>query len=460
MRVLLINQYYYPDIAATAQLCQDWAEDLVRLGHEVTVLAGTGRYRVAHRGERAEPQVRLPQRETHNGVAIVRVPVLDDKSGLLGFMAKGPLGRLLVRGGGYASFFGGALRALFTIERPEIVVALSTPPMVAALGLGAQAALGAQFVYWVQDVYPELLIALGVLKPSSPVARGLAALAALLYRRADRVIALDEAMADRLVAAGADPRRVRVIDHFADTQEITPLRTAASPPADDAGGPRVGGEEQKPLGTAAPPSEINPIRQRLGLGEAFVVCYAGNHGRCHDFATLLAALRRQAADGDRSLHWLFIGDGEQRQYLRSSVPAELSGVVHFLPPQARAELRAVLTAGSVGLVTLKAELSGLIAPSKVYGLLAAGCPIVYVGPRRGRIPELLSAEPVGVAVDNDDAAGLLAALRRLQADRPRRAAMAARARQVAVARYDRARITSAHAALLQEVAAAHPARPS
>lgn len=455
MRVLLINQYYYPDIAATAQLCQDWAEDLVRLGHEVTVLAGTGRYRVAHQGEQAEPQRRLPRRETHNGVAIVRVPVLDDKSGPLSFMAKGSLSRLLVRGGGYASFLGGALLALFTVGRPHVVVALSTPPMVAALGLGAQAALGAKFVYWVQDVYPELLIALGALKPSSPVARGLCALSALLYRRADRVIALDEAMADRLIAAGADPARVRVIDHFADTREITPLGTVPTPREAAPAGPQLGRQEGTP-----PPSEENPIRRRLGLGEAFVVCYAGNHGRCHDFATLLSALRQQAADGDRTLHWLFIGDGEQRQYVRSSVPAELRGVVHFLPPQARAELRAVLTAGSVGLVTLKAELSGLIAPSKVYGLLAAGCPIVYVGPNRGRIPALLAAQPVGVAVENDDGAGLLAALRRLQADPPRRAAMAARARQLAVAQYDRARITAAHAALLQEVAAAPPARPS
>lgn len=436
MRVLLINQYYYPDIAATAQLCQDWAEELVRLGHEVTVLTGTGRYRVAHRGEQAEESVRLPRRETHNGVVIVRVPVLDDKSGPLSRLGGGPLSRLLVRGGGYASFFGGALLELFTVPQPEVVVALSTPPMVAALGLGAQAALGAKFVYWVQDVYPELLVALGALTPSSPVARGLAALSALLYRRADRVIALDEAMADRLVAAGAEPGRVRVIDHFADVQEITPLRTAP------------------------PPGEKNPIRQRLGLGEAFVVCYAGNHGRCHDFATPLAALRQQAAEGDRTLHWLFIGDGEQRQYLRSNVPAELRSVVHFLPPQARQELRAVLTAGSVGLVTLKAELSGLIAPSKVYGLLAAGCPIVYVGPKRGRIPELLAAEPVGVAVENDDPAGLLAALRRLQADPPRRAAMAERGRQLATARYDRVRITRAHAALLQEVAAAPAGRPS
>lgn len=425
MRVLLINQYYYPDIAATAQLCQDWAEDLVRLGHEVTVLAGTARYRLPHRGEQAEPGAgpELPRRALHGGVRIVRVPVL-------GGGGRSAAGRLVRRAGGYASFLGGALAALLTVERPDVVVALSTPPMVAALGLAAQRRHGAGFVYWVQDVYPELLVALGVLRPTSPVTRALAALARALYRRADRVIALDEAMAERLVAAGAPPARVRVIDHFCDTREIRPQPAAA-----------------------------NPLRQRLGLGDQFLICYAGNHGRCHDFDTVLAALAQQAAAGDTALHWLFVGDGEQRQRLVAGVPAALRGVVHLLPPQARAELPAVLSAGSVGLVTLKAELAGLVAPSKLYGLLSAGCPIVYVGPRRGRIPELLATEAVGVALDNGDAAGLLQALHRLRADAPARAAMAARARTLAVTRYDRSRCTAAHAALLAEVVGERAARP-
>jgi glycosyltransferase involved in cell wall biosynthesis len=296
--------------------------------------------------------------------------------------------------------------------------------MVAALGLGAQAWLGARFVYWVQDVYPELLVALGVLAKGSLAERALAALSAALYRHATRVIALDEAMADRLVAAGAQRARVRVIDHFCDTQELTPQTPAE-----------------------------NALRKRLGLTDEFIVCYAGNHGHCHDFDTLIAALAQQAEAGDLTIHWLFVGDGEQRQHLVRSVPSALRRNVHLLPPQARAELPAVLSAGSVGLVTLKPELYGLLAPSKLYGLLGAGCPVVYVGPRHGRIPELLAREPVGVAIDNGDAAGLLRALKQLRTDVPLRTAMAARARELALSRYDRARITAAHAALLTEVAA-------
>jgi glycosyltransferase involved in cell wall biosynthesis len=429
MRVLLINQYYHPDIAATAQLCTDWAEDLARAGVEVTVLTGTGRYRVPHHGERAAALSPLPLDEQHHGVRIVRVPVPDaPPPGSAAPSRRERVARLGQRGLGYARFGLGALRELVRLPRPDLVVALSTPPLIATLGLVAQRLRGARLVYWVQDVYPELLVAMGLLTADARPVRALGALARRLYRAADRIIALDPAMAARLVAAGAEPSRLVVIDHFADCTEITP-----QPLAD------------------------NPLRARLGLVDAFVACYAGNHGRGHDFDTLIAALQLQAAERaadpveNRPLHWLFIGDGEQKARLLAAVPPGLRDRVHSLPPQARSELRDVLTAGDVGLVTLRAEMAGLMAPSKLYGLLAAGCPVVYVGPEAGRIPQLLAEEPVGVALRNHDAAGLLRALRELAAQPLRRTAMAQRARELAETRYDRAAITRRHLALLSEL---------
>ncbi|MFO0577172.1 MAG: glycosyltransferase family 4 protein [Polyangia bacterium] len=431
MRVLLINQYYYPDIAATAQLCTDWAEDLARAGVEVTVLTGTGRYRVPHHGEHAAALPQLPPEERHHGVRIVRVPVPDaPPPGSASPSRRERAARLGQRGLGYARFGLGALRELVRLPRPELVVALSTPPLIATLGLVAQRLRGARLVYWVQDVYPELLTAMGLLAADARPVRLLAAMARRLYRAADRIIALDPAMAARLIAAGAEPSRVVVIDHFADCRELVPQ-----------------------------PLAKNPLRARLGLGDAFVACYAGNHGRGHDFDTLIEALRLQAAeraagetDAGRPLHWLFVGDGEQKARLLAAVPPALRDRVHSLPPQARSELRDVLTAGDVGLVTLRAEMAGLMAPSKLYGLLAAGCPVVYVGPEAGRIPQLLAEEPVGVALRNGDAAGLLRALRELAAQPERRQAMAQRARELAETRYDRTHITRRHLALLSELA--------
>lgn len=429
MRVLLINQFYHPDIAATAQLCSAWAEDLARAGVEVTVLTGTGRYRVPHRGERPEELSPLPRTEAIRGVRVVRVQVPDlPPPGSASPSLYERAGRLAMRGAGYGRFALGALAELVRLPRPDVVVALSTPPLIATLGLLAQRLRGARLVYWVQDLYPELLVAMGLLSSGSRSVQALGALSRELYRRADRVIALDEAMAARVVAAGAEPERVRVIDHFADCRELSPL-----------------------------PPEQNPIRARLGLGGAFVACYAGNHGRGHDFDTLIEALRLQATSpegpGEAPLHWLFVGDGEQKARLLAAVPRSIADRVHALPPQARSCLRDVLTAGDVGLVTLRDEMAGLMSPSKLYGLLAAGSPVVYVGPPEGRIPQLVAEEPIGIALRCGDAAGLLRALRALARDPARHRAMAARARVLAESRYDRARITELHHELLREVAA-------
>lgn len=415
MKVLLINQFYAPDIAATAQLCTELAEDLAARGHAVTVVCGTARYRTAHRGRTPEPAPALPRTELRRGVRVLRVPTAA--------AGRGVLGRL----GSYASFFGGALGRVLFCERPDVVIALSTPPLLAALGALAQGLRRARFVYWVQDVYPELAIAFGVLREGSAAAAVFAGLAQALYRRADAVIALDEAMADRLIAAGAPPAAVHVIDHFCDAQTITPR-----------------------------PPEQSPLRRALDLPPgAFVVCYAGNHGRGHDFETVLSALRQQAQDpapdAAAPLHWLFVGDGEQKAPFQAAARAALPGRVHFLPPQAQDALNDVLAAGDAGLITLRAGLAGLMAPSKLYGLLAAGRPVVYVGPRRGRIPELLSAEPVGAAIENGDGAGLLAAVRALRDDPARRARCAATARRLAEDRFDRPRALDRHAALLESL---------
>lgn len=408
MRILLINQYYYPDIAATAQMCADLAEDLVRLGHDVNVVAGTSWYRAPHRGRDEIPQEPLPLLSEHRGVRIVRVPAPE-------FLPRGE--GLLQKALGYGSFLVGALGRVFEVERPDVVLALSTPPLVAALGLGVQELRRARLVYWVQDVYPELAVALSVMRERWPLERAFSALSRVLYQRADAIVALDDTMALRLVGAGAPAERIRVIDNWCDETEVWPQE-----PGD------------------------NPLRRELRLGTEVAVGYAGNLGRGHDFRSVAAALRVMRHD---PLSWLFVGDGPQRARLMEG--ARGLPRVHFRPPQARERLRDVLTAGDLGLVTMDEQLGGLLVPSKVYGLLAAGRPVVYVGPPDGRVAELVGREELGLSVRNHDVSGLVLGLRRLLQDPALRARMGARAREVFEERYTRALATARHEALLREV---------
>lgn len=425
MRILLLNQFYYPDIAATAQLCTDWAEDLAARGVSVTVLCGSGRYRQPHHGHTPEPLSSLPREEVHNGVRIVRVPVRDAPPSISASPSKREqIERLLGRVSGYGQFLSQALWTLRSLPKPDVVVALTTPPLVGALGLCAQRLFSAKLVLWVQDVYPDLLSAMGLARPESTLYRGLSLFSRALYRSADRIIALDEAMADRLLDAGASSSQLVVIDHFADARELTPQ-----------------------------PRTPNSLRAELGLSDEFVVCYAGNHGRGHDFDTIVSALQAQSrslSDGPQ-IHWLFVGDGDEKARLLARIPTNLHSVVHSLPPQARARLADVLSAGDVGLISVKAAMQGLLAPSKLYGLLASGRPIAYIGPDKGRIPALLRDEELGISVRNGDGNALLSGLRQLAQDPKRWQTMASHARELFVTRFDKPLAMAAHAHVIESL---------
>jgi glycosyltransferase involved in cell wall biosynthesis len=129
----------------------------------------------------------------------------------------------------------------------------------------------------------------------------------------------------------------------------------------------------------------------------------------------------------------------------------MRGLVHSLPPQARARLSDVLSAGDVGLISVKAAMQGLLAPSKLYGLLASGRPIAYIGPARGRIPALLRDEELGLSVRNGDGNALILGLRQLAQDATRWHAMARRARELAETRFDRPLAMAAHAQVLESL---------
>jgi glycosyltransferase involved in cell wall biosynthesis len=401
MRVLILNQYYHPDIAATAQLAADVGAELARAGHEVTALASARPY--AGRGW-------LPLVDEHAGVRIVRVPATA-----IGRRTRG--GRAV----DYASYLAGlgaALAPLCARARPDVVLALSTPPLVAALGLGLRALARTRLVYWVMDVYPDVALALGALAPGGAAARALVSLSRALYRRADALVALDEAMRDRLVAAGADAERVEVIDNWVDGDAIRPASR-----------------------------DGNLLRAELGLGDRFTVSYSGNMGLGHDLDTVVGAIELLQRE---RIHWLFIGDGPRRSELEARVRA-IGAPATFLPYRPRAELPVSLTAADASLVCLADGLAGLVVPSKVYGILAAGVPLVYVGPPAGRA-HALTVDGAGVHVANGDSRSLARALVELRDDPARRATLGRAARALFDARYQRPLALARHRAVVERAA--------
>jgi putative colanic acid biosynthesis glycosyltransferase WcaI len=399
MRILLLNQYYHPDLAPTAQLAADLGAELVRRGHQVTAVAsarpysGSGFHRLV---------------DEHAGVRIFRIPATA-----LGRQLRAT--RLL----DYASYVAGLVPLLLAV-RADVIVALSTPPLLACVALLPQLLQGARVVYWAMDVYPELALALGALRAGGVAARVLAGAARQLARRADAIVALDDAMRTRLVFAGAAPERVEVIDNWVDGDAVRP---------------RDG--------------QANALRQELRL-DGFTVSYSGNMGLGHDFETLLSAMHLLADD---EVSWLFIGDGPRRQRFQADVERAGLRRVRFLDYRRLDELPISMTAADASIVTMQANVGGLLAPSKLYAILAAGLPLVYIGPPEGRSAELIAHHGVGVGAANRDAAGLAAGIRRLQHDPGLRREMGQRARRVFDERFSRAAALERHCQLIARVGA-------
>ena len=385
--VLFLNRFYWPDVAATAQILTDLAEDLAERGWSVSVVASRTMYE-AHDHD-------LPVNEVRNGVTIHRVRTL--KVGRHTFF-----GRI----SGYASYMVSSLFRLLTMKKPEIVVAMSDPPMMLALVLFAARVRGIKVVHWVQDVYPQLAATLGALQERGPLYRTLRAVAWRMNAAADLVVALGPRMADRLIAFGAPRDRVTWVHNWADSAALQSVEAAA-----------------------------NPFIQTHQLQGRFLVTYSGNAGRAHTFSSVLTAARELAPDGD--IVFLFIGGGARFEELRSTARDSGFQNMRFLGYVPREQLRYSLSAASVSLVTENPEVSGLLVPSKTYGILASGRPVIYVGPANSDVAQILHDYDCGVVVPPDDPEALVAAIRKFRNDPSYRERLGRNARAAAETVFDR-----------------------
>jgi colanic acid biosynthesis glycosyl transferase WcaI len=394
IRVCFFNRSYWPDTGATGQLLTELAEDLAAMhGFEVTVVAGS-----SSNG--------APRREIRNGVTIVRAAGTQ-------FTPSVFAGRV----SNYLSYFASALLHALKLPKQDVVVALTDPPVIGLAALTA-ARGGAPFVFFCQDIFPEVGALVESFR-SRVVDRFLEQVNRLLVRRADRIVALGETMAARLrTGKGANADRIAVIHNWADTTAIVP------------------GAKQ------------NPFAAAHGLVSRFVVLHAGNIGLAQNLETVLeaASLVKDMPD----VLFLFIGDGSQRAALEARARERRLANVRFLPFQPRDQMRWTYASADVCLVSLKAGLSGYIVPSKLYPILAAGRAYIAAVDSTSEVTAITERFQCGVVTPAGDAAALAAAVGRLRGDCETRTRMATAGRAAAI-EFDRARQVSAHAVLLRDV---------
>jgi colanic acid biosynthesis glycosyl transferase WcaI len=339
MKVLLLNQAFYPDVVATAQYSAELAEALAAVGHEVTVFCSSRAY--------DDPQTRFPRRESWKGVQIVRLPC----SGL----GKGARWR---RAADFASFLLSCCLRLLVSPRFDLVIALTSPPLISVLGAMFVKIKGGKFVFWVMDLNPDEAVAAGWLRAGSLSEKMLAGLLRFSLRCSSRIIALDGFAKQRLVAKGISAESISVIPPWSHDDAI----------AFDARG-------------------RSRFRAQHGLEGKYVVMYSGNHSPCHPLDTLLEAARDLSTDS-----WIlfcFVGGGSECEKVRRFRDAHRLTNIRQLPYQPWNELSASLSAADLQVVVMGDAFVGIVHPCKIYNLLAAGTPILYIGPAISHISAIL-----------------------------------------------------------------------
>jgi glycosyltransferase involved in cell wall biosynthesis len=400
-RLVFVNRYFHPDQSATSRMLSDLAFRLAGRGVSVAVVTSRQLYE--------DPRAALPAHEVINGVSIYRVST-----------ATRGRSRLLGRALDYVSFHAAAGVALLKVlSRGDVVVAKTDPPLISVVVAHAAALRGAILVNWLQDLFPEVASVLtpGLIPPW--VERRLVAARNRSLRRAAMNVVLGESMRDRLLAAGVEPPRVKVVPNWADPVSVVPQSTSLT-------------------------------RQRLGLGGRFVIGYSGNLGRAHDFDTLIGAAR--LLRDDRRFAFLITGSGAKADALRESVQAEGLDSFYFQGYQPAELLSDSLAAADVHFVSLLPALEGLIVPSKIYGILAAGRPALFVGNTSGDLARMLRTTGCGIAVAVGDCAGLAAALTGLLDSPARVQSMGIVARELAVSHHTSEHAVAGWLELLETVA--------
>lgn len=376
MRLLLINQFFWPDAAPTGRFLLDVARaaeaqrmDACQI--EMTAICGASGY--AATDDTPSPPVRILRPST------------------AGF-SRDTIGRIL----SYASFLAGALLAGFRVGRPDTVVTLTTPPLTSVYGRILKLSRGCRHFIWEMDVYPDIAVDVGALQPRSMLTCLIGALADWSRRNADGIIVLGEDMKARLIARDIPEHKIYVAENWADGAEIVPLAFPKGP---------------------------------------LVVHYSGNFGLAHDADTISAAIKCYA--NDARFEFVFAGGGSRRQPLEKFCREQNIANVAFRPYCSRAGLGASLAEGHLGLVTQLPQTCGAIVPSKTYGIMAAGRPLLYIGPRDATPARLIARFQCGWQVDPGDTLALTRLLEGLAGQRHLVIQAGQRARQAFEEHHDR-----------------------
>ena len=358
--ILIINRYFYPDSSSVPQLLTQLAEDLAAARFRVSVICSRASYNRARR---------YPRYQNHKGIDIYRVNNIQGRN-------RGIFFRLLEA----LTFFIKVFFKGLSTANVDLVLMLSSPPLSAFTGKQIARLKRAKSIYLLEDLHPNLAAALGYVKPGGLMYKSAWKLNRQVFRKADKIVVLGTYMKDKVTADfTVDPGKIVVIPNWADEKGIFPME----------------GRE-------------NPLVKEWDLENVFTVQYSGNMGLGHNFETILEAIAQLKKEAD--IRFVFIGDGPRKKEITAAVKALGLTNLDMYPYQSYEKLHLSLNACDIALVSMRPEVQGMLVPSKIYGILAAGKPFILVGGENNEIADIAKTYNVGRVVKEGDRQGIVDAV--------------------------------------------------
>lgn len=367
LKLSIFTQFYPPDYAATGQLIEELAIHLGRLGIHVQVFTGQPGY--------AFQKASAPLRERSEKILIRR----SRASRLWSSQIRGKAIN------GFLFFLRCGLHLLKSSGRGDVLLVTSAPPFLPILGYLAKLFFGLPYVCLIYDLYPDVAVELKVVSAKNWLVQVWSWLNKQVWKQAHSVVVLSSTMKDRVQAKCPEiSDNISVIHNWANPDWIVPI-----------------------------PKQDNWFAQKYDLVNTFTVLYSGNMGRCHELDTILEAARELQ---NEPIQFVFIGGGAKRQTCVDLVSNLGLRNCRFLPYQEKQDLPYSLTACDLSLVSISPGMEGLVAPSKLYGILASGRPVAVICEPHSYLRPLVADANCGATFKNGDAIGLAKFIRHLATD--------------------------------------------
>lgn len=405
-RILLLCQHYYPEMISTGMHMTELSEELTRRGFRIHVVS-------------AQPSLdfeggigHVPREMNHRDVRITRVAAVGTHAGHV-------LWRLLFA---VSYFLISGLKAFSLASGYDVMVVTTNPPFIGLAGALVRRILGRPYVLIVHDIYPDIVVRLGMLGRNSLAARLWEGVTRLILRCASGIVVIGRDM-EEIIRAKLSPehwKKIRLVPNWSSEETVHPV-----------------------------PKSENRFRAECGFEDRFVVQYSGRMARTHNLEPLIEAAERLR---HRNVVFQFIGDGAKKRLLMEMAREKALDNVFFYPYQPVERLAEALSASNLSVVCLEEVYTGLSVPSKSYGIMASGVPLLGFLNPESEVGRTIVENDCGMVMCDPTGEEVARRIEELLDDPEKLKGMGERARAAFLQKYTLKKSASGYAALIDEVA--------